>query len=116
METSHATLKQYRQSPRKVRLVADFVRGKNVTKALGEVIHLPKRATDVIVTLIKSAVANAKIKGLKEESLFIKEIHVNEAKTLKRSQPASRGRAHPINKRSSHIHVVLGEVANTDTK
>lgn len=109
METAQATLKQYRQSPRKVRLVADFVRGKTVKKAIDDVTHLPKRASDVFIKLLNSAVANAKNKGLNEELLYVKEVRVDEGTTLSRWNPVSRGRAHPINKRTSHIYVVLGE-------
>lgn len=109
METAEAKLKQYRQSPRKVRLVADFVRGKHVTKAFNDLAHLPKRASDIFAKLLKSAVSNAKNKGLKEENLFVKEVRVDEGTTLSRWNPVSRGRAHPINKRTSHVRIVVAE-------
>jgi len=105
-----AILKQYRQSPRKVRLLAGVIRGKSVEKALAELRFVPKRASGVIEKLIKSAISNAetnhgKIKG----DLFIKEIRVDEGVTLKRMRPRSRGRGSRINKRTSHIILELGE-------
>lgn len=112
METAHATLKQYRQSPRKVRLVADLVRGKKIPTALAHLSNLPKRATTAIKKLLDSAVANAKNKGLNEENLFVKEIRVDEGVTLSRWQAGSRGRGMPINKRTSHVKVVLAEKDN----
>ncbi|PIR38576.1 MAG: 50S ribosomal protein L22 [Candidatus Zambryskibacteria bacterium CG10_big_fil_rev_8_21_14_0_10_42_12] len=109
METATAFLKQYRQSPRKVRLVADLVRGKKVEIAVAHLSHLPKRATGAIKKLLDSAVSNAKNKGLKEENLFVKEIRVDEGVTLSRWQAGSRGRGMPIKKRTSHVRVVLAE-------
>jgi len=109
METATAYLKQYRQSPRKVRLVADFVRGKNAKKAIAGVSHLTKRSSPVLKKLIESALSNAKNKGLNEDNLFIKEIRVDSGVTLHRYHRASRGRATPIRKRASHIKVVLEE-------
>lgn len=109
METAHAKLSQYRQSPRKVRLVADFVRGKSTKRALADLSQLPKRATVAISTLLKSAIANAKNKGLDEKHLFVKEIRVDEGTTLSRWRARARGRAGAINKRTSHISLVLEE-------
>ncbi len=103
-------LKNYRQSPRKVRLVADAVRGKAVTVALRDLVFTNKRATDPIAKLILSAVSNAKNNfNAKEENLFIKDIQVNKGVVLKRMMPRARGSASRINKRSSHISVVLEE-------
>lgn len=109
METASAFLKQYRQSPRKVRLVADFVRGKDIKRATAELRLLPKRASDAMMKLLESAIANAKNKGLNEDNLFVKEIRVDEGTTLSRWQPAWHGSAHPINKRTSHVRIVLAE-------
>ncbi|PIP87131.1 50S ribosomal protein L22 [Candidatus Campbellbacteria bacterium CG22_combo_CG10-13_8_21_14_all_36_13] len=103
-----ATLKNYRQSPRKVRLVASLIKGKAVNRALDELRFTPKRASDAISKLINSAVSNAKSKeGVDADKLFIKSIQVNEGRTLHRSMPMSRGRAFRIRKRSSHIDVEL---------
>jgi len=105
-----ATLKNYRQSPRKVRLVAGLIKGKAVNRALDELKFTPKRASDAIAKLINSAVSNAKGKGeTNADNLFIKSIQVNEGRTLHRSMPMSKGRAFRIRKRSSHIDLVLEE-------
>lgn len=103
-----AILKNYRQSPRKVRLVADFLRGKNVSIALREVNFLTKRASHPIKKLIESAAANAKENfGIEKEDLVIKEIQVNKGFTLKRSLPRAFGRASAIHKHSSHVSIIL---------
>jgi len=105
-----ATLKNYRQSPRKVRLVANLVRGKSVNQALSELKYTPKRASHSITKLIESAVANATANGPKDkDSLFIKDIQINEGRTLYRILPMSRGRAFRIRKRTSHVNIELGE-------
>lgn len=106
-----ALLKNYRQSPRKVRLVANAIRGKRVSDALVALSALPKRATMPLKKLLESAVANAKHggEGKDAQSLFVKEIQVNKGVTLKRSLPRAMGRATPINKRSSHVEIILAE-------
>lgn len=105
-----SSLPNYRQSPRKVRLVANLVRGMKVSRALVELNLLPKRASDPIKKLILSAVANAK-ENHKVDSgeLFVKDLRVDKGIVLKRSMPRAHGRAFGINKRTSHIHVVLEE-------
>lgn len=103
-------LKNYRQSPRKVRLVADAVKGKRVDVALRDLAFITKRATSPLVKLIKSAVSNAKNNNnVSDESLYIKEIQVNKGIVLKRIMPRARGSAARINKRTSHVSVVLEE-------
>lgn len=102
-------LKNYRQSPRKVRLVADLVRGKNVDNALVQLDFLPKRASDPIKKLLSSAVANALNAGAQKENLFVKEIRVDKGIVMKRMMPAAMGSGHRINKRTSHVAIVLGE-------
>ncbi len=110
-----ATLKQYRQSPRKVRLVADYIRGKNVNKALSELNFLNKRAALVVKKLLSSAVAGAKNDfNIEKEDLLVKEVTVDKGPTLHRSRPRARGRATPINKRTSHITVVLEQHSKID--
>jgi len=105
-----AYLRNYRQSPRKVRLLADLIRGKDVSRALPVLDVLSKRAALPVKKLLESAIANAtNNEGVSKESLFVKEIRVDEGPTLKRIRPRARGSAHPIRKRTSHIMIVLGE-------
>lgn len=103
-----AVLKNYRQSPRKVRLIADLVRGKKVTNALATLQFVDKRASGPFAKVILSAQANAVQKGADASKLFIKTVTVDQAATLKRFRPRARGSASRINKRSSHIAVELG--------
>jgi len=104
-----ASLKNYRQSPRKVRLVANLIKGKGVEKALVELDFLAKRAGLPIRKLLLSAVSNAKQVGMEKENLFIKELRVDKGVTLKRMMPAAMGSGHRINKRTSRITLVLAE-------
>ena len=103
-----ATLTNYRQSPRKVRLVVDMVKGKNVPEALRTLSFLPKRGAAPIMKLIASAAANAKANfGIDIEKLFVKKIVVDKGTVLKRFMPRARGSAFSIKKKMSHIEVVL---------
>lgn len=103
-----AELKNYRQSPRKVRLVADMVRGKKVANALVELQFLGKRAALPFAKLISSAVANAAHNHKTgADNLVIKSISVTKGPTLKRIRPRSRGMANRINKRTSILKVEL---------
>jgi len=112
-----ATLKQYRQSPRKVRLVADLIRGKKVEKALVDLEFASKRASSALKKLLSTAIAGAKHNFKVEKAdLFIKEITVDQGPTLHRWRPRARGRATPINKRTSHITVVLAEQEKPEIK
>ena len=105
-----AKLNNHRQSPRKVRIVADLVRGKKVDRALTTLAFLTKKASDPVRSVIELAVANAKHNfKVPTDKLYIKEIRVDEGVTLKRRMPRARGLAFPIKKRSSHITVVLSE-------
>lgn len=104
-----AFLKNYRQSPRKVRLIAGLVRGKNTTDAIATLQFVDKRAADPFAKVIKSAVANAKVQGKDVERLFVKTVSVDKGTIIKRSMPRARGSASRINKRNSHISVELGE-------
>lgn len=106
-----AKLNYFRTSPRKVRLVADLVRGKNLTQALSQLQFTEKKSAGAISKLIKSAISNAKhnFKINDREKLYIKKITVDEGPTLKRFMPRARGSASPIRKRTSHITVVLSE-------
>lgn len=104
-----ASLNRYRQAPRKVRLLADLVRGKKVDDAIAELTFLPKRASGELVKLLKSAEANA-VNNFKlpKEGLYIKEIRVDGGKVMKRGMPRAFGRSFQILKRTSHINLVLG--------
>lgn len=105
-----AFLKNYRQAPRKVRLVADMVRGKRVGAALAMLSFAQKRAAPGLRKLILSAVANAKQQGVSDtDALRIKDIRVDKGFTFTRYHPGFGGRATPINKESSHVTVALGE-------
>ena len=103
-----ATLKNYRQSPRKVRLIADLVRGKKVKDALTTLQFVDKRASGPFAKVIKSAAANATQKGADAENLKITKVTVDKGTVYKRFMPRARGSASPINRRNSHITVELG--------
>ena len=104
-----ATLKNYRQSPRKVRLVANVIRGKRIPQALLELQFLGKRAALPFEKLVNSAVANATHNNKASvDELIIKSVSVTKGPTLKRSKPRSRGMANRINKRTSILKVELG--------
>lgn len=104
-----AFLKNYRQSPRKVRLVADLLKGKRVADAFVELSALPKRASGPISKLLSSAVANAKALGISTENLTVSNITVNKGIVMKRFMPRARGSASRINKRTSHVMLTLVE-------
>ncbi|OHB13432.1 MAG: 50S ribosomal protein L22 [Candidatus Zambryskibacteria bacterium RIFCSPLOWO2_12_39_8] len=116
MNTAHATLSNFRQAPRKMRMVANTVRGKRVVDALINLEFTAKKASLPIKTLIQSAVANAKAMDLPTENLIIKTIKVDSGKILYRRMPAAQGSAHPIRKRTSSIFVELGENREPSTE
>jgi large subunit ribosomal protein L22 len=108
-----ATQKYIRTSPRKLRLVADAVRGLSADKALNYLRFMSKRAAEPMYKTLKSAVANAKLsKGLSADKLTVGTIDVAEGPTYKRWRAVSRGMAHSIMKRTSHINITLKEKAN----
>lgn len=111
MAEAKATLSNYRQSPRKVRGVADLIRGKSVEEALTMLSFIPKRSAGPVQKLLASAVANAKNLSIPTENLVVKEISVNGGAILYRRLPMSRGRAFVIRKRTSHVDLVLAEKA-----
>ncbi|HZA50534.1 MAG TPA: 50S ribosomal protein L22 [Myxococcaceae bacterium] len=109
---STADLRYLRMAPRKVALVAGLVRGKPVGDALNILRYTRKAAARPLSKLIKSAVANAtdRSKGeLDVDTLVVKHISVDQGPTLRRYMPRAMGRATRINKKSSHVHVVLAE-------
>lgn len=112
-----AYLKSYRQAPRKVRLVANLMKGKTASRALAELDALPKRASLPMKKLLLSAVANAKHNNnVALEDLFVKEVRVDQGMILKRSMPKSHGSAHPIHKHTSHVTLELIERAESGAK
>ena len=105
-----AVVKQVRIAPRKVRLVVDLIRGKGVGEAMS-ILHLtPKKASPVVEKLLHSAIANAEHNyEMEADNLVVSKVYVDEGITLKRFRPRAQGRASAINKRTSHITVVLTE-------
>ena len=107
---ARATLKYTRISARKVKIVADLIRGKNVDEALAIVKFTPKASSEIIEKLLKSAIANAENNhNMKHENLYVAEIYANQGPTLKRIRPAAKGSAVRIRKRTSHITRVVKE-------
>lgn len=104
-----AQAKGVRTSPRKIRLVADSIRKMSAGDALDALSQIRKRGAYPLVKTLKSAIANAVVKGLNKDSLFIKSLEVMEGQALKRYHPSSRGRTHPYKRKSSHIKIVLEE-------
>ena len=110
MPEAIATLKYARISDRKVKIVADLLRGKSVDEALAIVKFTPKAASEIVEKLLKSAIANAENNhNMAHEKLYVAEIYANQGPTLKRIRPAAKGSAVRIRKRPSHITIVLKE-------
>jgi len=112
---SSATLRFARISPQKARLVADLVRGKDAGHAIEILKFLPKKSAPLVRGLIESAVANAEHEAgrgnqeLDIDKLFVQTITVDQGPSLRRFRPRAQGRATPVEKKTSHITVVLGE-------
>lgn len=105
-----ATAKTVRIAPRKVRLVVDLIRGKNVGEAISILKFTPNGASTAVEKVLKSAIANAEHNyDLDIESLVVSEAYANEGPTMKRFRPRAKGSAAPILKRTSHITVVVSE-------
>ena len=105
-----ASLKFARISARKVKIVADLIRGKDIDEALAIVKFTSKASSEIVEKLLKSAIANAENNHeMKRESLYVAEIYANQGPTLKRIRPAAKGSASRIRKRTSHITIVLKE-------
>ena len=118
-QVAFAKLNNCPTSPRKMRLVADLVRGEDVEKALQILKFNNKEASLRLEKLLLSAIANWQMKNedasLEDAELFIKEIRVDGGSMLKRLRPAPQGRAHRIRKRSNHVTLVLGSKNNTQS-
>jgi len=114
-----AKLNNVPTSPRKMRLVADLVRGVEVDKALQILKFNTKEASGKLEKLLLSAIANWQAKNedasIEDSQLFVKEIFVDSARMLKRLRPAPQGRAHRIRKRSNHVTLVVGSNQNTES-
>ena len=105
-----ATAKYVRIAPRKVRVVMDLIRGKNVQDAFAILKFTPKVGAEAIEKVLKSAVANAENNfDMNEDNLYVSEAYIDQGPTLKRIHPRSRGQAFKILKRTSHITVVVAE-------
>jgi large subunit ribosomal protein L22 len=105
-----AFLKNYRQSPRKVRLVADAIKGKGIVDAENTLQFLVKRASDPMMKLLQSAIANARANNnVDRENLYVADVRVDKGIVLKRMMPRARGSASRINKRTSHVIIELKE-------
>ena len=107
-----AVLKYARISSRKVKIVADLIRGKQVDEALAIIKFTPKASSEILEKLLKSAIANAENNhGMKSNNLYVSEIYANQGPTMKRIRPAAKGSAVRIRKRTSHITIKLRERA-----
>ena len=105
-----AVLKYARISSRKVKIVADLIRGKQVDEALAIIKFTPKASSEILEKLLKSAIANAENNhNMDVSKLYVAEIFANQGATMKRIRAATQGRANRIRKRTSHIEIVLKE-------
>ncbi|MBK7030528.1 MAG: 50S ribosomal protein L22 [Bacteroidales bacterium] len=116
-----AKLNNCPSSPRKMRLVAELIKGKNVELALNILQHTPNYASEKLFKLLKSAIANWQQKNegvrMEDSHLFVSQVMVDEGRMLKRVQPAPQGRAHRIRKRSNHVTVIIeSRVSQEETK
>ena len=106
-----AHLKYARISPRKVKIVCDLIRGKDTKTAKAILAQTPKAAAELMLKLLNSAVANAENNhDMDPENLYVSETYANPGPILKRIRPQARGRAYRINKRTSHITIVVSEM------
>ena len=111
-QEARATLKYARISSRKVKIVADLIRGKKVEEALAIIKFTPKASSEILEKLLKSAIANAENNhGMTRGNLIVSEIYANQGPTLKRIRPAAKGSAVRIRKRTSHITIILREIS-----
>ena len=107
---ARAQLNYARISPRKVKIVCDLIRGKDANVARAILMNTPKAASEIMLKTLKSAVSNAENNfGMDSSRLYVSETYANAGPILKRIQPVSHGRAYRINKRTSHITIVVKE-------
>jgi len=106
----HATARYVRISSRKVKIVIDLIRGKSVAEAQAILMYTPKAASEPVLKLLNSAVANAENNlDMSRDTLYIAEVFANQGPTLKRYRPRAQGRATRIRKRTSHITIILDQ-------
>jgi large subunit ribosomal protein L22 len=107
---ARAVLRQVRMSPRKARLVADLIRGKQVEQAFNILRFTPKKAARILTKTLRSAVANATdVQNVDPDKLYVKATYIDAGTTWKRFMPRAHGRATPIRKRTSHFTVIVEE-------
>ena len=106
---ARAYLRNERIAPRKVKIVLDLIRNKPADEAAAILKYTPKAACEPLEKLLKSAMANAENKDMDTSRLYIASCHVDQGPTLKRIRPRAQGRAYRIEKRTSHISIVLDE-------
>ncbi|MBQ0135749.1 MAG: 50S ribosomal protein L22 [Oscillospiraceae bacterium] len=106
---STAKVTHVRIAPRKVKIVLDLIRNQPADKAMAILKNTPKSASEVLVKLLKSAMANAEQKDMDVTKLYVAACSVDQGPTLKRIRPMSKGRAYRINKKTSHISITLKE-------
>ncbi len=120
MSKAIAILRNCPTSPRKMRIVADIIRGVEINRALGILRFSKKEASTRLETLLRSAIANWEAKNpeerLEDTPLCVKEIFVDGGRMLKRIQPAPQGRAHRIRKRSNHVTIVVDKIVEKTNK
>ena len=104
-----AIAKYVRMSPIKLKPVADLVRGKDVNEALTILKFTPGKGAEIVEKVVQSALANADVKEMDTDNLYVAEVYANQGPTMKRGRPGSQGRASIILKRSSHVGVTLRE-------
>lgn len=105
-----ANLRYVRISPRKVKIVCDLIRGKSVPQATAILMTTPKAASELLLKLLNSAAANAENNhNMDPEKLYVSEIYANPGPIIKRIMPRAQGRAYRINKRTSHVTLVVAE-------
>ena len=110
ISSAKAEARTVRIAPRKARLVVDLIRGKSVAEALAILEFTPRAASPIVEKVLRSAIANAEHNyDLESANLYVSEAYVNEGATLKRFRHRAKGMASPINKRTSHVVVVVSE-------
>ncbi len=116
--TTFASLNSVPTSPRKMRLVTDLIRGLEVNKALDILKFTEKEAAKRVEKLLLSAISNWQVKNegvrIEDTKIYVKEVFVDQGKTLKRLRPAPQGRAHRIRKRSNHVTIILDSLNNNE--
>ena len=111
-KTAKAYLRYVRIAPRKVQIVCDLIRGKDVAAAMAILMQTPKAASEPLMKLLKSAAAKAENNfGMDPAKLYVSEVYATPGPILKRMMPRAQGRAYRINKRTSHVTLVVTEKA-----